>query len=539
MRIAAAIAFLIACGPPPREVPVDGDGTPDGTSVPPDVAPSEACAAAVQQRSYIGCTYWPVDLQNAIEIAGPPQAGNDCSMYGTAAVMMMQMDVCENADGTFAGRCDPGGTCPGTAVCSMRDACGLDAQHSPFAIAVANTYSDDAEVTLSDASGKTATKTIAPGATAVFSPQALGFVDHSVEHPGIVANAYKLVSTRPVVAYQMNPLDDVGVFSNDASLLLPEQTFDTTYMDLSYPNNVRRPASSDWRGYMTLVGTTTTNVDVTAVVATLAGTLTIPAGETHSFTIHAYETLQLSALNGDISGTRVTSDQPIAAYAGHEAATIPDPFPFRGPCCADHLEEQLYPTTTWSNHYAIARGRERATQIHDLIRVIAQKPNTVVQITPDPGPLSQCGGQLLQAGKACDSFLSNDVEVHANQPVLVAHYMVSGGGIGPQSGDPGLAFVPPVAQFRKSYTIFVPQQYSANDITLVAPTGSQVLLDGADVSLLLAPFATMAFSASRIAITPGAHQIECPMTCSVEVSGWNTAVSYLYSGGLDLALIVL
>jgi hypothetical protein len=117
--------------------------------------------------------------------------------------------------------------------------------------------------------------------------------------------------------------------------------------------------------------------------------------------------------------------------------------------------------------------------------------------------------------------------------------MVSGGGIGPQSGDPALAFVPPIDQFRKAYTIVVPEQYEANDLTVVTQNGGSVILDGSDVSLLLAPFASLSWTAGRIQITPGAHTISCPMGCSVEVSGWNTAVSYLYSGGTDLAPIVL
>jgi hypothetical protein len=301
----------------------------------------------------------------------------------------------------------------------------------------------------------------------------------------------------------------------------------------------RRPASADWHGYLTLVAAEDTQVEVTAATTVLAGTTTLAAGDQRTFTLHAFETLQLVAAFGDISGTRVASDRPLGAYAGHEATVIQDPFPFRGPCCADHLEEALYPTTTWGATYALARGRERSTQIHDYVRVIAQHANTVVQISPDQPSGSTCIGKLLAVGETCDVYVSGDVEIHANEPVLVGHYMVSGGGLGPQSGDPSLAFVPPVDQFRDSYTIVVPMQYDANDLTLVTKTGGSVLVDGADVTLLMTPFATNTFSAARIQVTPGAHVIACPMGCSVEVSGWNTAVSYLYSGGLDLRPIVL
>ena len=52
-------------------------------------------------------------------------------------------------------------------------------------------------------------------------PQQLGLADQSLDYSGIETKAYKLVSSAPIVAYQFNPLDNVGVFSNDASLLIP------------------------------------------------------------------------------------------------------------------------------------------------------------------------------------------------------------------------------------------------------------------------------------------------------------------------------
>src|SRR5258705_7896778 len=131
-------------------------------------------------------------------------------------------------------------------------------------------------------------------------------------------------------------------------------------------------------------------------------------------------------------------------------------------------------------------------------------------------------------------YPQQDLEIHANEPVLVAHFMVSGGGISNQSGDPSLAFVPPVEQFRDRYTFVVPQQYAQNSIQLVTPVGGTILLDGADVSLVMAPFGSNTRLAGRVTVPPGPHEIVCPMKCSIEVAGWDAAVSYLYSGGLEL-----
>ena len=61
--------------------------------------------AAAEQHAYIGCRYWPVDLDNAIDVFGPPASGS-CASYGTDATLLAPLPVCVATDGTFAGRCD-------------------------------------------------------------------------------------------------------------------------------------------------------------------------------------------------------------------------------------------------------------------------------------------------------------------------------------------------------------------------------------------------------------------------------------------------
>jgi hypothetical protein len=65
-------------------------------------------------------------------------------------------------------------------------------------------------------------------------------------------NAYRVTSTIPVIAYQFNPLDNVGVFSNDASLLLPTSAIGRTYTVVGWPQTIattmnpeRRTSSGD------------------------------------------------------------------------------------------------------------------------------------------------------------------------------------------------------------------------------------------------------------------------------------------------------
>jgi len=67
-------------------------------------------------------------------------------------------------------------------------------------------------------------------------------------------------STAPIIAYQFNPLDNVNVFSNDASLLLPSASLDRDYNVLSWPETLARTNDADTNGginlraFLTIVG---------------------------------------------------------------------------------------------------------------------------------------------------------------------------------------------------------------------------------------------------------------------------------------------
>ena len=59
--------------------------------------------------------------------------------------------------------------------------------------------------------------------------------DASIDGTGSSRSAFQLISTSPIVAYQFNPLDNEGVFSNDGSLLLPTHAMDSLYLVMSLP----------------------------------------------------------------------------------------------------------------------------------------------------------------------------------------------------------------------------------------------------------------------------------------------------------------
>lgn len=208
----------------------------------------DACAEAASSKSYIGCEYWAVDLDNAIEVWGVigerfgsgPGAFDltPTSCDGVFSGTVVTMNVCFETQGQISSRgaCDPPSTLAGPATCPLGYQCGAqqacisDAQHSPFAIVVSNPHAKDVEVTLTGPGAETMTTTIGAGTVVPILPQSNGLVaDQSVDGSSKSVRAYKIASDLPIVAYQFSPLDNVNVFSNDASLLIPRTAFDVDY----------------------------------------------------------------------------------------------------------------------------------------------------------------------------------------------------------------------------------------------------------------------------------------------------------------------
>lgn len=511
-----------------------------------------ACDDAAMKRSYTGCEYWAVDLDNAVEVLDI--AGGQC---GTGSVVR-NLSVCSSGADVL-GLCDPpNNSCPTGYTCGARDVCVLDAQHSPFAVVVSNPQARSVDVTLTGPEGTAINRTIAAGQVEAIVPSPT-IPDQSIDGTGKERKAYKITSNLPIVAYQFNPLDNVNVFSNDASLLVPRAAFDVEYYVMSYPTTNRRsgslfggPGPHDYHGYVSVVAWQDgTEIEVTPKVAVRASATqaALPANVAATFTLNAFEVLTLQAVApGDLTGTKIkaiNSNVPFGVFGGHEAAgfgesTPPDQTYTEGPCCADHVEEMLFPTSTWGRVFAIARSQSRGTNEPDMVRIMAQKPNTMIQFLPPPISGS-CG--TLGPGQYCQVKILADTSITTTEPVLIGHYLQSAiwqdffgfDSIG--EGDPSMAIAVPTEQFRTDYTVLVPSQYAKNYLSISAGSTGSIVVDGNPVTMT--PFANGTYRAARVMVNAGQHKISCPSGCGVEVYGYGDAVSYMFAGGLDLKQIVI
>jgi hypothetical protein len=348
--------------------------------------------------------------------------------------------------------------------------------------------------------------------------------------------AYRVTSDLPVVAYQFNPYsgltaDNSDVCTNDGSLLLASSGLDRFYYGLAYPPNVG-PAFID------VVGTKDgTQVKVRPSVAVEAGlgVPALPAGVDHLFTLDEAEVLQLESSAGDLSGTYIEADRPVAVFGGNNCAYVP-----AGVLYCDHLEHQLFPLTTWGKEYVAARTPVRAVNKapeNDYFRIIASKDGTHVVATPAvPGiPAVMNAGQVAEVGASASFRLS------ADQPVMVGQFLAGHEATGlpmeAAGGDPSFALLPPIEQFMTSYVFLAPDKYLRDHVVITHPAGMEVMLDGAPVAGA-AGCETEAFDAeweiTRCLIADFAHTIDAEAGVGITVWGYGGRVSYGYTGGVDL-----
>ena len=194
----------------------------------------------------------------------------------------------------------------------------------------------------------------------------------------VTPSAYRVVSDRPVGAYQFAPYCCNFTFSNDASLLIPTSVLGRDYVYLGPPT--LRTDNLDGRVYPA-TGAIVASQDDTIVQFTLPeagilqaeteGRLTEVDG-VYTATLNQQETLLLRLRDRvaqefeevgpqpDLTGALITSDKPVAVFSGHECSNYPSTV-----LACDHLEEQLFPTEAWGREFMLVPPKERSANAPD------------------------------------------------------------------------------------------------------------------------------------------------------------------------------
>jgi hypothetical protein len=432
------------------------------------------CTLAAQQRSNVGCEYWAVDLDNAV--AG--ESLNAAAQQFAVVVSNPQPDL-------------------------------------PAVVLIEQ---DDSELGQAGAPIKIAQASIPPFSLAVF-PLGPREVDGSPPgqyntgtHTALTRAAYRVTSSVPVVAYQFNPLENVNVFSNDASLLKPVEALtgspgelEPAYVVLGWPQtisstddpNTNFGSGTDFRAFLTIVATRdATRVRVTSTTRSIGGGSIPPIlpGESFDITLDAFDVLNLETddFNSDFTGSLLSSDRPIAVFSGSEASDSPrfDRLSERR-CCADHLEEQLDPIrsagrrfiapVSFNRHLALSNAGalltpEAETEVFRLIAAVESGANVRTSLS---GELAAF--RLETQGSMREIVTSKDFWIDSDGPVMLGNVTASQSAAGIPGdlpgGDPSFIIIPPIEQYRSEYVFLTPDRYSFDFLRIMAPRTARIILD--------------------------------------------------------------
>jgi IgGFc binding protein len=375
--------------------------------------------------------------------------------------------------------------------------------------------------------------------------------------------AFRVVASAPISAYQFNPADNA--FSNDASLLLPVHTLGTDYVAMVYPG----PSSSGGEQYLSVVGTTDgTTVTITPTTEVEAGG-PVPGGTApFDISLERYDVLNVQTFPAanpftapavDLSGTRIVADQPVAVFSGNVCVNIPNNV---GAC--DHTEEQLLPLTAWGVTYVAARTTVRRPGDPEPVywQIVAGDEDVDLSFrpaTPEGAPTELTAFQVARFSTTASFILGASGRVQIMQWMPGA-FIVGSSSLGGCTsdddcdgfgflagcasvfdsckpfGDPSAIIVPPAEQFRTDYVFQIPDDFAVDYVTIAAPGGTSVLLDGSDVLgfELIGDLDGTEYTRANVSVEPGAHVLSASDPVGLILEGLHPCSSYGTIGGLNI-----
>lgn len=235
-------------------------------------------------------------------------------------------------------------------------------------------------------------------------------------------------------------------------------------------------------------------------------------------------------LQGDLTGSLVSADKPIAVFGGSNCAFIPDNQPF-----CNHLIEQHLPINTWGKEY-ITMPMAGRSKIGDYIRILAANDNTTVTFNGNVVA-------TLHRGQYHEEFFTAPLYIQTDEPVMVIQY-ARGSSVGGNPGDPTMMLIPPYEQFLDRYPAVVSPDhtFTVHFITVLAPDAAvgEIRLDGAPIpASTFTPITGSGFSGAQVQLLPGSHTLDGPLPFGIFMYGYGSDDNYGYVGGLTLGEIVL
>ena len=238
---------------------------------------------------------------------------------------------------------------------------------------------------------------------------------------------------------------------------------------------------------------------------------------------------------GDLTGSYIKSDKPVAFYSGSWSTTIPA----SSTSAYDHLYEQIPPVRSWGRKFVTVPLKGRSM---DVFRILTSENKTNIRI----------GNNLpivLDKGNFYEFTLNQDQPsvIESDHPILLAQFMVSNSvdkpaGSGTWDGDPLLLIVSPVDQTREAVTFVaydspnISSKFFVNVVTRLE-SANVIRLDGSPITFQT--LSNTGYAYAQIAIAKGNHNLNSLVPGNgfiAYVYGYGGVESYGYGVGFNLSI---
>lgn len=457
------------------------------------------CDVNLKDESYLGCDYWAVDLDNI----------EDGKVQQVAIVVSL----------------------PTTATVPTEVSIFYMGEFPPKQLTAAELGEDN--------------MTIQPGALKKF----LLPKGYDLEGSILTNKSFRVSSLAPVTVHQFNPLNGVGVFTNDASLLLPSNVGGLEYYVMSWK---QRTIGNTFRGGATIVatqeGTTSVQVWPSSMVLPGPGLPVMLSGQ-GPYTIDMEQgdvvNIETDGNQGaDLTGTRILADKKVNVFGNHECANIPE----ATINYCDHVEQQLFPVTSWGKTYIADGFKARNSNQKDRWRIMAAEDGTTVTLDPP----SVAGPFNLNKGEWTEFDHGDSFAINGSKPIQVGHYMHGSNydgfsatcGFGTGIGDPAFTLGIPTEQYLDEYIVLTPDLYQEDYLNIIFQVGSEmgVTIDGNSLLTYTGgsppvPVGDTGWALAQVEVSDGTHTVKSETPVGVTAYGYDCDVSYAYPGGLSLKAI--
>ena len=342
-----------------------------------------------------------------------------------------------------------------------------------------------------------------------------------------------LVAENPVNVYALNWDQN----SADVAVIYPVPSLGKQYFTMCFTPNVHnRPDHGRNSEFLIVASQDSTSIEITPSVVTDGGKA---ADVPFNIVLNKGEVYQVQSLNqrdligqGDLTGSYIESDKPVAVYSGNFSTTIPAETGMTG---YDHLFEQIPPMQTWGHeYYAVPLLTRQA----DRYRVMASEDSTTVMIGNVAYLIAKRGGYY--------EFTLNynqPSRIYGDKPIMVAQFSQSQKTDG--TGDPFMIILGPVSQSKNEATFMAYDSYEITNyfVNVVALTSEKdnIELDGEPLGLFFKPFPGTLYSYTQHEIYPGRHTLKNlnpDRGFLAYVYGYGGYESYGYGVGFNLDLVL-